>query len=119
VANFQLYNDKVWSFPLKWVDPISQATSTTFPAGTSFSATSSLPGSLSASVFISSGIAYLKLTPLVQNSPGINVTVNATAMTSAVQAFDVVTDPATPASVMIDTADVSSSPQNVPASPGP
>ncbi len=113
--NFQAFNDKVWTLPLKCLNASSVAVA--FPAGSNLAAVSSNPASLGAS--IANG-TNLVLTPKVQNSPGITVTVTGVALAPAVLVVDVVADPNL-LSVSVDTtpADDSTVSQSVPVASGP
>lgn len=118
--NFQLYNDKVWTLPLQCQNAASVVQP--FPSGSSPSAVSSNPASLNAEVALGTGGVGFKLilTPKVQASPSLTVTVTNVGMTPAVFVVDVVPDPNI-LSVAVDDipADVTTAPQNVPVAPGP
>lgn len=119
MANFQAYNDRVWTLPAPTlINPANnQSVSTN---GIPFTVTSSLPDSLKVN-FASPISNAIILTPLVQNSPGITVTVSSPGLTSASFLVDVVTDPNPPLQIVVDStqADATSTGQNVPTSPGP
>jgi hypothetical protein len=121
--NFPLYNDKVWTFPLKCQNSSGIQP---WPAGSNPVATSSNPASLTASANAILGFGNaitgyaLVLTPKVQASPGLTVTVANVGMDSIIFTVDIVSDPGR-FSVVVDTADTdyTISPQNVPAATGP
>lgn len=121
--NFQLYNDKIWTFPLKCQNASGIQP---WPAGSNPVAVSSNPASLTASANAILGFGNaitgyaLVLTPKVQASPGLTVTVTNVGMDPVVFTADIVTDPDR-LSVVVDSAatDYTTSPQNVPADPGP
>lgn len=121
MANFQAYNDKVWTLPIKCFNPTTSVTTAAFPSGTAFTVTSSLPNSLSVAFSGNDNTAWIVLTPKVQASPGISVTVAGTNMVSQTLLVDVVADPAAQNQVSIDTSssDVTTAPQNVPTAAGP
>jgi hypothetical protein len=115
--NFPLYNDKVWTFPLK----CQNAAGAVQPGPTTGAwptAVSDNPASLGASVVYQAPLFNLVLTPKVQASPGISVTVSYVGMASATFTADIVTDPNL-ISVAIDSADVTSISQSIPSAPGP
>ncbi len=115
--NFQLYNDKVWSFPIKCQN--ASGVAQPFPPGTGPNVVSSNPVSLGAAIGLVSGGGFtLELTPKVQVSPGITVTVSSVGMDSSAFVVDIVADP-NRLSVAIDSAAAASVAQNVPTAPGP
>lgn len=119
MANRQIYNDKVTVIPLNAVLQATQA-ATTWPSGTSLTATSSKPLSLSASISSVGSNATLVLTPLVQASTGISVTVSSPGLVGVSELFDIVSDPNL-VQILIDSnaADQTTTQQAVPANPGP
>ena len=112
-TNFQVYNDKVWGFPIQCIN-VNTSVVGPCPTGTTFAATSSLPGSLAPS--IASGTVYL--TPLVKASPGITITVSGVALVPQAFVVDVVPDP-NQLGVSLNVAGVGTTPQNIPSAPGP
>ncbi len=117
--NYQLYNDKIWTLPLKCQN--SAAVAQPFPAGGPTPAvTSSNPASLGASVQQSGSGYTLVLTPKVQVSPGLTVTVTNIGMAPASLSVDIVADPNL-LTVVIDNvvADATTVPQNIPVAAGP
>ncbi len=112
--SFQLFNNKTWTFPLK----CQNAAGVAQPFPTNPSAESSNPASLSAAILGPSPGFFLMLTPKVQVSPGLTVTVSATGMAPVVFAVDVAADPDM-LSVAVDTANATTAVQNVPTAPGP
>lgn len=113
--NFQLYNDKVWTFPLKCKNAAGVVQP--FPPSPTFAVVSSNPASLGVAVNNFGGF-MLVLTPKVKLSPGLTVTVSNTGMDPLVFAADIVPNPDR-LSVDVDTAAATTTPQNVPAAPGP
>jgi hypothetical protein len=115
--NFQLYNDKIWTFPIKCqnaggVQP--------WPLNANPLAVSSNPASLGARVIGQVPSLFLELTPKVQVSPGLTVTVSNAGMAPVVFGVDIVADPDM-LSVVVDAvaADITTSAQNVPTAAGP
>ena len=113
--SFQLYNDKVYTFPIAAHNALgaSQPWGATNPL-----AVSSNPASLGARVIWQAPSFFLVLTPAVQASPGLSVTVSYTGMASATLGVDIVPDPDL-VSVAIDSSTATSVSQNVPTAPGP
>jgi hypothetical protein len=117
--NFQLYNDKVWTFSIKPQNAAGVAQP--WPANSSPQAVSSNPASLVAGVQLGSNNTFtLVLTPKVQVSPGLTVTVTNSGMAPLVFVVDIVADPDL-LTVAADTvaADITTTPQNIPVAPGP
>lgn len=121
MANFQAYNDRVWTLPaLTLINPATGDPVST--SGIPFTVTSSKPSSLGVGfAVLPLNSTNIVLTPLVQNSPGITVTVSSPGLTSASFLVDVVTDPNAPDQIVVDSnqADATSIGQNVPTAPGP
>ncbi len=113
MSNFQIYNDKVWTFPLKCVSAAG-VIQPSFPSG--LTVTSSSPNSLGAAEVL----GKLVLTPLVQASLGITVTISGAGLIPATLTCDIVSDP-NALNVVIDMTaiDVTTVNQNVPTAPGP
>ena len=90
------------------------------PAGDVFSVMSSNPGSLMATIGKdANGNPAVILTPLVQASPGITITVSDSAgLAVDAQIVDVVIDN-TPTNVILDLADAVLTSQPTPTAPGP
>ena len=109
-----LYNDKVYTFPIHAKNALGadQPWGATNPL-----AVSSNPASLGARVIWQAPDFFLVLTPAVQASPGLSVTVSYNGMASAVLNVDIVPDPDL-VSVVIDNSPTTV-PQNVPTNPGP
>lgn len=122
MANFQLYNDKVWTLPVKCFNPNTSTTTAGFPSGTTVTAASSLPNSLGVAMSgnISTGI-WMVLTPKVQVSPGITITLTGTNMPTTTFLVDVADDPAAQNQMVVDTtpADITTVTQSVPTASGP
>ncbi len=120
--NFQLYNDKVWTFPLKSQNALG--VSTALPGTANPAAVSSNPASLGAAIIATGpptgGITgySLVLTPKVQASPGLTATVSNVGMAPVIFAVDIVADPNL-LSVMVDTVGDTTTAQNIPTAPGP
>ncbi len=114
--NFQVYNNKIWTFPLRCQN--AAAVSQPFPAGSSFAVVSSNPASLTAAATAVTGGYNLVLTPKVQASPGLTVTVTTAGMAPAVFMVDIVADPNL-LSVVVDTTAPTTTPLAIPVAPGP
>jgi hypothetical protein len=118
MANFQAYNDKVWTLPaITLVNP-STNQAAAIPSGTAFAISSGLPNSLG--VGMATG-GHPVLTPKVVQSLAIPVTVSSAGMTPATFLVDVLPDPNAPLVIVIDSTqtDAASVLQNVPTAPGP
>lgn len=115
MPNYELLNDTIATIPVQTTN--SAGVVEPPPSGDTFTAVSSLPASLGVSI-ITAPLA-LVLTPLVQASPGITVTVSDSAgLKVATQLVDIVAD-ATPTNVILDLADATTVAQPVPTAPGP
>jgi hypothetical protein len=113
VPNFELKNDTVATIPIVTEDAAGNVVPAT--AGDTFTAVSSLPASLGVAVTNNA----LVLTPLVQASPGLTVTVSdADGLTAATLTVDIVPD-LSPTQVVLETADATTVPQAPPTAPGP
>ncbi len=118
--NFQLHNDKVWTFAIK---PQNAAGLVPWPNGSNPSVVSSNPASLGAAVAMGNGqigqpaTYFMVLTPKVQISPGLSVTISNVGMQPVTFAVDVVADPDM-LSVTVDPVPFTT-PQSVPTVPGP
>ena len=112
-TNFQAYNDKIWTFTIQCINESTLVVGNC-PAGTVFTGTSSLPGSLSATIASNS----IVLGPLVKVSPGITITVGGTGLVTQTFLVDVVNDP-NQLGVDLNVTGVTSVPQNIPSAPGP
>jgi len=115
--NFQVYNDKVYILPLK-CQSASGAPGAWGPREPT--PVSGNPNSLGATIRWVDPNYFLVLTPKVQTSPGLSVSVSYVGMASANIAVDIIPDPNL-ISVIIDSnpANVTSEAQNVPTAPGP
>ena len=118
MPNFELPNDEVVTITIQTTD--SAGTVEPVPAGDVFTAVSSLPASLGATIGVdASGAPALILTPLVQASPGIIVTVSDSAgLVQAVQIVDIVADVAD-TNIILDVSAATHVSQPVPTAPGP
>lgn len=117
MPNFEIPNDQVWSFTIETAN--SAGTVEPAPAGDVFTAVSSSPSLGVAIGTDATGAPAVIVTPLVQLSPGISVTVSDSAgLAQFVQVFDIVAD-VTPTNVVLDLADGTHTAQPVPAAPGP
>ena len=115
MANFELANDEIATIPILTDNAAGLPVAP--PAGDTFTAVSSNPASLGVAVIASP--AAVVLTPLVQLSPGLTVTVSDSAGLSAfTQIVDIVAD-ATAKAITLDIANATEVPQPVPAAPGP
>jgi hypothetical protein len=118
MPNYELPNDEIDTITIKTQN--TAGTTEPVPTGDVFSVTSSKPASLGTAVGMDKGgNPAIVLTPLVQVSPGITVTVSDTAgLKVATLVVDIVQD-VTPSNIVLDTADAMHVSQSVPASPGP
>lgn len=118
MANFEIPNDEVWTFTIETAN--ASGTIEPVPVGDVFTVVSSAPASLGAAVGTdASGAPAVVVTPLVQLSPSISVTVSdAAGLSSFVQVFDIVAD-VTPTNIVLDLADGTHVAQPVPTAPGP
>jgi hypothetical protein len=115
MPNYELEDDTVATIPIQTTN--SAGVVEPPPAGDTFTATSSSP-SLGVAV-VTSPVLALVLTPLVQASPGITVTVKDSAgLTVATQLVDIVQD-VTPTNIILDLAGATTVSQPVPTAPGP
>ena len=120
--NYELANDTVAYIPITTLDAAGAVVPA--PSGDAFSAASSNPASLTAAIGVMpAGSAIqgpaLVLTPLVQASPGLTVTITDTAgLTSDTQDVDIVQD-LTPKSIGLNLTGATTTPQAVPTNPGP
>lgn len=117
MPNFELPNDEVVTITIKTTNVVGAVEPA--PVGDVFSATSSKPASLGVSVGTPMGVPAITLTPLVQVSPDITVTVTDSAgLMAATLVVDIVQD-VTPTNIILDVADATHVSQPVPAAPGP
>lgn len=118
MANYELPNDEIDTITIKTQN--SAGITEPVPTGDVFSVVSDHPASLSTAIGVDkSGNPALVLTPLVQVSPGIVVTVSDTAgLKVATLIVDIVQD-VTPTNIVLDTADATHISQPVPSNPGP
>lgn len=117
MPNFELPNDEVVTIDIESTN--SAGVVEPLPAGDTFTVTSSSP-SLGAAIGVgSAGGPAIVLTPTVQESPNITVTVTDSAgLTQVVLLVDIVQD-VTPTNLVLDVADATHVSQPVPAAPGP
>jgi hypothetical protein len=116
MPNYELMDDTIATVPIQTTNDVGVVEPP--PTGDTFTAVSSLPASLGVSV-VTSPVLALVLTPLVQASPGITVTVSDSAgLKVATQLVDIVTD-TTPTNVILDLAGATTVSQPVPSAPGP
>jgi hypothetical protein len=117
MPNFELPNDEVVTISIETTN--SNGAVEPVPAGDVFTAKSS---SASLGVAVSAdknGNPTLVLTPLVQASPGISVTVTDSAgLAQATLVVDIVPD-VTDTNIVLDVADATHTSQPVPTAPGP
>lgn len=118
MPNYELPNDEVDTITIKTQNSVG--TTEPIPTGDVFSVTSDKPASLGTTIGKDAGgNPAVVLTPLVQVSPGITVTVSDTAgLKVATLVVDIVQD-VTPTNIVLDTADATHVSQPVPTSPGP
>lgn len=115
MPNYELFNDTVAAIPIQTTN--SQGVVEPPPAGDTFTAVSSSP-SLGAAIVTTPALA-LVLTPLVQASPGITVTISDSAgLKVATQLVDIVAD-TTDTNIILDLAGAQTTSQSVPTAPGP
>lgn len=115
--NFPIPNDEVINIPIETAN--SAGSVETDPAGDTFTASSSDPTSLAASISTLSSSAELVLTPLVQLATGVTVTVSDSAgMTAATLVCDIVED-VTPTHLVLNVANATHTSQPVPAAVAP
>jgi len=116
MANFEIPNDSVWTFPIVTLNAAGSFEAV--PAGDTPTVTSSNAASMTA-VASTAAPWTCTVTPMVQLSPGLTVTVaDSAGLVSNVYTFDIVAD-VTPTNVGLDLADGTSVAQPVPAAPGP
>lgn len=118
MPNYELPNDEVATITIKTTDAAGDVEAVD-PTDV-FTAVSSNPASLGVAIGKdAAGNPAIVLTPLVQNSPGLTVTVSdSKGLKQAVQLVDIVPD-VTPTNIILDLVDASQSPQAVPTAPGP
>lgn len=118
MPNFELPNDEVVTITIKTTNVVGVVEP--IPSGDVFVVTSSKPTSLGTRVSTdSAGNPAIVLTPMVQVSPDITVTVTDSAgLTAATLVVDIVQD-VTPTNIILDVADAAHVSQPVPANPGP
>lgn len=118
MPNYELPNDEIDTITIKTQN--AAGATEPIPSGDVFSVTSDHPASLGTAIGTDKGgNPALVLTPLVQASPGINVTVSDTAgLKVATLVVDIVQD-VTPTNIVLDTADATHVSQPVPSNPGP
>lgn len=118
MANYELPNDEIDTITIKTQN--AAGTTEPAPAGDVFTVVSSNPASLNAVLGTDAGGApAVVMNALVQESPGITVTVSDSAGLSAfVLTVDIVVD-VTPTNIILDIADATHTSQAVPTAPGP
>jgi len=117
MANYELFNDEVVTVPILTQDAGGDVVPA--PAGDTFTVASSSPSLGVAVTALASGAPALVLTPLVQASPGISVTISdSKGLKVATQIVDIVAD-MSPTNIVLDIADATKVSQPVPTAPGP
>lgn len=118
MANYELMNDEVVTITIKTTD--SSGKVEPYPPGDVFTAVSSNPASLGVSIGAdAAGNPALILTPLVQASPSLSVTVSDSAgLIQAIQGVDIVPD-VSDTNIILDLASATHTAQPVPTNPGP
>lgn len=118
MPNYELSNDTIATIPIMTTD--AGGTVVPAPVGDKFTVVSSNPTSLSASIGqTSTGNPAVVLTPLVQASPGLSITVSDSAgLAQDTQLVDIVQD-VSPKNVVLDLADATTTTQPTPTAPGP
>lgn len=118
VPNTELKNDTTLTITILTRD--AAGATVPAPSGDTFTVASSNPASLGAAIGTDkNGAPAVVLTPLVQASPGLTVTVSdSSGLTQDVETFDIVQD-LTPTAISLDLADAVTAPQAVPTPTGP
>lgn len=118
MPNFELPNDEIVTITIKTTNTVGVVEPA--PLGDVFTVVTSKPLSLLSHVGADSGgNPAIVLTPVVQVSPDITVTVTDSAgLSAATLVVDIVQD-VTPTNIILDVADATHVSQPVPASPGP
>lgn len=117
MPNYELANDEVLTVTIKAVD--AAGATVPLPPGATYTATSSSTSLQAAIGADAAGNPAVVLTPMVQASPNITVTVaDSAGLTSIAQIFDIVPDVA-PTALTLDTVDATHVAQPVPTAPGP
>lgn len=119
MPNYELKNDTIATIPIQTTN--AQGVVEPVPAHDQFTAVSSNPASLQADILQAGGAQgpKLVLTPLVQQSPGLSVTISDDAgLVVLTQLVDIVPDN-TPTNIILDLADAATTNQAVPTAPGP
>jgi hypothetical protein len=118
MANTELLNDAVYTVTIKATN--QGGTTVPLPAGLTLTAVSSDPAALEAVIGVdASGNPAVVLTPLVDASPNITVTISdAAGLTPATKVFDIVID-TTAATLSLDMTDAAHVSQVSPVAPGP
>lgn len=118
MPNYELPSDGVATITIKTTNSSGVVEPT--PAGDTFAVVSSNPASLGAAIGKdASGAPAVVLTPLVQQSPNITITVSDSAgLAQDVQIVDIVLD-VNPKNIILDLADAVVTPQPTPTAPGP
>jgi len=118
MPNFELPNDEVVTITIQTTN--ASGTVEPVPTGDVFTVVSSNPASLGAAVGQDAGgNPAVVLTPLVQTSPNITITVSDSAGLAALtQLVDIVAD-VTDTNIILDLADATHVSQPVPAATGP
>ena len=114
MPNYEICNDWISTISIKTTNAGGQVEP--LPAGDTFSVSCSNPAALQAAIGTdASGNPALVLTPLVQNSSGIAVTISDSAgLTQCVQMVDIVSD-VTDTNIVLDLADATHISQPVPS----
>jgi hypothetical protein len=117
MPNFELPNDEIVTIPIQTTNQAGSVEPV--PTGDVFTVASSSPSLGVAVGATAAGNPAIVLTPTVQASPGIVVTVSDSAgLKLATLTVDIVPD-VTPANIVLDVADATHVAQPVPAAPGP
>lgn len=117
VANFEILDDTVVTIPILTDD--AEGNPVPPPTGDTFSVTSSSASLTAAIGATAAGNPAVVLTPTVQASPNITVTVSDSAgLTTFAQLCDIVAD-TTPKAITLDLAAATTQPQPPPNAPGP
>lgn len=118
MANLQLKNDQVLTVQILVLNDAGAVVAAD-PSDV-FSVASSNPASLNAAIgATASGAPAVVINALVQQSPGLSITVSdKDGLTAFVEGVDIVQDTA-PKAIGLDIADATSVPQPPPAAPGP
>jgi hypothetical protein len=117
MADLVVLNDTIESVPIQYEDQGQQVVPG--PPGDVLTATCSNPASLGVAIGGTATAPLLVLTPLVQVSPGLTVTVtDSSNLPALARVVDIVAD-TKPTNIVLNDAGATTVPQAVPPNPGP